>query len=75
MAASVNYAALLGVIAAAAFAVPLLAAAGAALGLPRGTGFVVSLLAAVALTSYWWVRARGELAEQERRARDEVPRG
>lgn len=69
-----NYAALLGVIAAAAFAVPLLAAAGAALGLPRGTGFVVSLLAAVALTSYWWVRARRELLEQEgRSAREDAP--
>ncbi len=60
-----NYAALLGVIAAAAFAVPLLAAAGAALGLPRGTGFVVSLLAAIALTTYWWVRARQELEDAQ----------
>ncbi len=58
---NVNYAALLGVIAAAAFAVPLLAAAGSALGLPRGTGFVVSLIAASLLTVYWWVRARREL--------------
>lgn len=60
-----NYAALLGVIAAAAFAVPLLAAAGAALGLPRGTGFVVSLAAAIALTTYWWVRSRQELEDEK----------
>jgi len=54
----VNYAALLGVIAAATFTLPLLARLAESLGLHRSTGVVVSLAIAVAVALGWYVRAR-----------------
>lgn len=53
-----NYAALLGVIAAATFTLPLLARLAVSLGLHRGTGVAVSLAIAVAVALWWYVRAR-----------------
>lgn len=53
-----NYAALLGVIAAAAFTLPLLAHAAQMLGLPRVAGVAVSLAAALLAAGVWYWRAR-----------------
>jgi len=61
----VNYAALLGVVTAVAFAVPLAAAAVTALGLPRGTGFTATMLLAALFVAYWFVRARRALQPEQ----------
>ncbi len=53
-----NYAALLGLLAAVTFTLPLLARLAESLGLHRVTGVAVSLAIAVAVTLGWFVRAR-----------------
>lgn len=53
-----NYAALLGVVAAAAFTLPLLAHAAQLLGLPRVAGVAVSLATALLAAGVWYWRAR-----------------
>lgn len=55
--AAVNYAALLGVVAAVAFTLPLLARLAVSLGLPRDLGVAVSLLIAVIAAGIWYVRS------------------
>lgn len=66
-----NYAALLGVIAAAAFTLPLVARLAVSLGLPRATGVAVSLLTAVLAAAIWYVKARRAAAKP----RVETPAG
>lgn len=63
-----NYAALLGVIAAAAFTLPGLALLAEALGLHRSAGVATSLGVALLTALGWFVRARraGASAERER---------
>jgi len=68
--AAVNYAALLGVLAAATFTLPLLARLAESLGLPRGAGVAVSLVVAVAVSLGWYARAR---AAARRRAGGNEP--
>ena len=65
-----NYAALLGVLAAATFTLPLLARLAESLGLPRGAGVGVSLVVAVAVSLGWYARAR---AAARRRAGGNEP--
>lgn len=63
-----NYAALLGVIAAATFSLPLLARLAESLGLPRSMGVGVSLLIAALAAGAWYVRAkhaRGRTTRQD----------
>ncbi|MFO7544923.1 MAG: hypothetical protein R6W77_05450 [Trueperaceae bacterium] len=70
-----NYAALLGVIAAAAFTLPLLAHAAQMLGLPRVAGVAVSLAAALLAAGVWYWRARRAVraARARRAARAQGP--
>lgn len=54
----VNYAALLGVLAAVTFTLPLLARLAETLGLHRSTGVAVGLALAACVALGWYVRAR-----------------
>jgi len=54
----VNYAALLGLLAAVTFTLPLLARLAESLGLHRSAGVAVSLAIAVIVALGWFVRAR-----------------
>lgn len=65
-----NYAALLGLLAAATFTLPLLVHLAQAVGLPRTVGVALSLLIAAAVASGWYLRAR---AAARRRAGDGGP--
>ncbi len=53
-----NYAALLGLLAAVTFALPMLARLAESLGLHRGAGVAVSLAIAAVAALGWYVRAR-----------------
>ena len=63
-----NYAALLGVLAAATFTLPLLARLAEALGLHRNAGVAVSLLVAGLTVVGWYVRASRVRARPTERA-------
>lgn len=66
----VNYAALLGVVAAGAFTLPLLARLAELLGLHRNLGVGVSLMIAAATAAAWYVKSvRGRSAALRRAAR------
>lgn len=52
-----NYAALLGVVIAVTFTLPLVARLAESLGLPRGMGVVVSLALALVAAAVWYVRS------------------
>lgn len=62
-----NYAALLGVLAAATFTLPLLARLAESLGLPRGAGVAVSLAIAITFSLGWYARARSAARAAARR--------
>ncbi len=66
-----NYAALLGVIAAAAFTLPLLAHGAQRLGLPRAAGVAVSLATALLAAGFWYWRARRAVRLADHRLRSE----
>lgn len=55
-----NYAALLGIIAAASFAAPLLTGLGVSLGLSDSVSAPASLVLAVAIVAVWLLAARGD---------------
>lgn len=63
-----NYAALLGVLAAVTFTLPLLALLAESLGLHRNAGVAVSLLIAVLAAAVWYVRSSSGRSRQGQRA-------
>ena len=73
-----NYAALLGVITAVTFTLPLVARLSEMLGLPRSTGVVVSLLFGLLAAGAWYVRSmrvRGAPAPRRPREGGKMPGG
>jgi hypothetical protein len=62
-----NYAALLGVLAAVTFTLPLLALLAESLGLHRNAGVTVSLLIAVLAAAVWYIRSSRVRSQQAQR--------